>query len=256
MTKFVTTIRDKTENGIVCHVSIDNQKKLNTLNSQIIKELKDCFIALKEEKEIAVVILTGAGDKSFIGGANINEMAGLDVDTARTFITNLHLLCAAIRDTPFPVIARVNGYCLGAGMEIASICDIIVATETAQFSMPEVRVGIPSVIEAAVLPQILGVGLARDLLLTGRTMYCDEAYRVGFVQRLAKEGELDAIVGSVVSDILASGRVAIKLQKELCNAWENVSVAHGVQLGIDAFAKAFETDEPTRMLGEFVNRKR
>jgi len=256
MTKFVTTVREKTEKGVVCRVSIDNQTKLNTLNSKIIKELRDCFTSLKDDKEIAVVILTGAGDKSFIGGANINEMADLNVETARTFITNLHLLCTAIRDTPFPVIARVNGYCLGAGMEIASICDIIVAEEKAQFSMPEVRVGIPSVIEAAVLPQILGIGLTRDLLLTGRTMYSDEAYRVGFIQRLAKDGELDAIVDSVVTDILASGRIAIKLQKELCNAWENVSVAHGIQLGIDAFSKAFETEEPTRMLSDFVNRKR
>lgn len=256
MTNFVTTIRENTKNGVVCRVIIDNQRKLNTLNSEIINELRDCFVQLADDKDVAVVILTGAGDKAFVGGANINEMAGLTKDTARTFITNLHLLCRAIRNTPFPVIARINGYCLGAGMEVAAICDIVVAEEKAQFSMPEVRIGVPSVIEAAILPKILGIGLTRDLLMTGRTMHSEEAHRVGFVQRLAKNGDLDTVMDSVVSDILAGGRIAIKLQKELCNAWENITPAQGIQLGIDAFAKAFETDEPTKMLGEFVNRKR
>ncbi|MBL4906885.1 MAG: enoyl-CoA hydratase/isomerase family protein, partial [Sneathiella sp.] len=191
MANFVTVVREKTENGDICRVTIDNQKKLNTVNTEILNSLKNCFLELREDTNLAVVILTGAGEKAFIGGANIEEMAALNADTARKFITNLHEVCDAIRKLQAPVLARVNGYCLGAGMEIAAICDLVIAEEKAEFAMPEVRVGIPSVIEAAVLPQILGTGLARDLVLTARTMYADEAHRAGFVQRLAKNGELD-----------------------------------------------------------------
>lgn len=256
MADYVTIIREKTENGDICRISIDNQKKLNTLNSDILSALKNCFHELQDDKDMAVVILTGAGDKAFIGGANINEMAALTPHTARTFITNLHDVCQSIRALPVPVIARVNGYCLGAGMEIAAICDIIIAEEKSEFAMPEVRVGIPSVIEAAILPQILGTGLARDLVMTGRTMFSDEAHRVGFVQRLAKNGDLDRITDIAIQEILAGGRNAIRLQKELCNAWENLTIGDGIKAGIDAFSQAYESDEPTRMLEAFIHRKR
>ncbi len=256
MTNFVTVVREKTENGDICRISIDNQKKLNTLSTAILNDLKDKFIDLKKDEDLAVVILTGAGEKAFIGGANINEMAALNPETARSFITNLHEVCTAIRNLHVPVIARVNGYCLGAGMEIAAVCDLVIADEKAEFAMPEVRVGIPSVIEAAVLPQIIGFGLARDLLMTARTMYSEEAHRVGFIQRLAKNGELDALVDTAIQEILAGGRQAIRIQKELCNAWENLSMSDSIKIGIDAFSKSFETGEPTEMLQAFVNRKR
>lgn len=256
MTNFVTLVREKTDNGDVCRITIDNQKKLNTLNTEILGTLKQYFDDLKEDKDVAVIILTGAGEKSFIGGANINEMATLNSDTARTFITNLHLVCRSIRAVPVPVIARVNGYCLGAGMEIAAICDLVIAEEKAEFAMPEVRVGIPSVIEAAILPRILGVGLARDLVMTARTMYSEEAHRAGFIQRLAKNGDLDKAMDIAIKEILAGGRRAIALQKDLCNAWEDLSLSDSIQAGIDAFSHAFETDEPSRMLRTFVDRKR
>lgn len=256
MTKYVSLVREKTENGTVCRVTIDNQKKLNTLNSKILAELKTCFQDLQQDTDLAVVVLTGAGDKAFIGGANINEMAGLNPQTARAFITNLHEVCAAIRALPVPVIARVNGYCLGAGMEVAAICDLIIADGKAEFAMPEVRVGIPSVIEAAILPRILGVGLARDLVMTARTMYAEEAHRVGFIQRMAKTGDLDHATDIAVQEILAGGKRAIKLQKELCNAWENLTVEEGIKRGIDTFSKAFETDEPSKMLNAFIHRER
>ncbi|GLQ05358.1 enoyl-CoA hydratase [Sneathiella chinensis] len=256
MASFVKTTREKTANGDVCTVAIDNQKKLNTLNSDILVELQATFDALKSDKDVAVVVLTGAGEKAFVGGANINEMAELNPDTARAFITSLHNVCAAIRALPVPVIARVNGYCLGAGMEIAAICDIVVAEATAEFAMPEVRVGIPSVIEAAILPRTLGVGLARDLVLTARTLYGDEAYQAGFVQRLAEKGKLDEATNVVVEEILEGGRNAIRLQKELCNMWENTTAEEGIQCGIDSYAKAFEVDEPRTMMTAFINRKR
>ncbi len=256
MADFVTTVRTAHEKGDVCRVTINNPKKLNTLSSEILEELANKLNALDGDEKLRAVILTGAGDRAFVGGANIYEMAELTPDTARAFITRIHNVCSAVRNLPVPVIARINGYCLGGGMEIAAMCDLIIAEKSAEFSMPEVRVGIPSVIEAAVLPRILGSGLARDLVMTGRALNGQEAFDAGFVQRLAEDGKLDDAVKTAVKEILEGGREAIRLQKLLCNAWEEESFSASVQLGIDMFAKSFEGPEPSEMLGAFTKRKR
>ena len=256
MATFVKTEIEDRAAGKVARVTIDNQKKLNTLNSAIIRELNEAFTALDKNKDIAIVILTGAGDKAFIGGADIAEMATLDPASARSFITNMHHLCHKVRYLHAPVVARVNGFSLGAGMELAATCDMIVACESAKFAMPEVRVGIPSVIDAALLPHILGVGLARDLVLTGRMLSATEARDAGFVQRLTKDDKLDAGIETVIEEILAGGRNAMVIQKELCNDWENNSLRDGIQLGIEAFSHSYESGEPKKMMDAFLNRSR
>ncbi|MZR30003.1 enoyl-CoA hydratase [Sneathiella litorea] len=256
MAKFIITdLEDKPE-GKVARVTIDNQRKLNTLNSVIVAELNETLTQLDKDKDIAVLILTGAGNKSFIGGADISEMAGLTPDTARTFITNLHHVCHKVRYFHAPVIARVNGLSLGGGMEIAAACDMIVAGKSVQFAMPEVRVGIPSVIDAALLPRILGVNLARDLVLTGRSLSATEAKEVGFVQRLVEDDKLDDETNKVITEILEGGRNAMAIQKQLCNDWENNPLRDGIQLGIEAFSHAYECDEPRQMMEKFLNRPR
>ncbi|PHQ70706.1 MAG: enoyl-CoA hydratase [Sneathiella sp.] len=256
MAKYVETVIEDTPRGKIARVTVDNQRKLNILNSTIIAELNDAFTDLDANPEIAVVVLTGAGSKSFVGGADVSEMVGLDPASARSFITNLHHLCHKVRYLHAPVIARVNGYALGAGMELAASCDMIIACKSATFAMPEVRIGIPSVIDAALLPRILGVGLARDLVLTARTLSATEAATAGLVQRLTEDDALDAETNTAVDEILASGRHAIQNQKRLCNDWENNSLAAGIQLGIEAFAQSYETDEPKTMMEAFINRDR
>src|SRR5213592_3594368 len=130
---------------------------------------------LEADPALRLVILTGAGERAFVGGADINELAALDQDSARDLITLVHRCCDGFRRLPVPVIARIDGYALGAGLELAAACDLRVASDRAQFGMPEVRVGIPSVVEAALLPQLIGYGRARRLLLTGVTIDAEEA---------------------------------------------------------------------------------
>ncbi len=227
MANYVITDKITSEKGDICTVTINNEAKYNCLSSEALDQLQDTFTTLKNDTSLAAVVLTGAGEKAFIGGANIYEMAELNPATAREFITRIHNLCTAIRDLPVPVIARINGVCFGAGMEIAAVCDIVIAEASASFAMPEVHVGIPSVVEAAVLPQILGVGLARDLVMTGRSLNGTEAKEAGFVQRLAPAGKLDEAVQQALDQILLGGRNAIRLQKLLCNAWEQESMSQG-----------------------------
>jgi len=148
-----------------------------------------------------------------------------------------------------PVIARIDGYALGAGLELAAACDLRVASERAIFGMPEVRVGIPSVVEAALLPGLIGHGRARRLLLTGETIGAAEALAWGLVDAVAPPEDLDAAVERFTVAILAGGPHAIRLQKALIREWEDLPTSAAVERGIDAFAAAYATDEPRRMAG-------
>jgi len=168
MAQIVTTFEERAE-GRVARVVVDNQAKLNVLNSALSAELEAAFRALAADASLRAVVLAGAGERAMIGGADIREMAGLNPVTARAFITQLHNVCGAIRALPVPVVARMRGYCLGGGLEIAAACDMRIASDDAVMGMPEVRVGIPSVIEAALLPQLIGWGRTRRIVMTGET---------------------------------------------------------------------------------------
>src|SRR5947209_2057743 len=180
--------------GAVARVTIENAAKLNTLDSHLMIAFVGEIEALAKRNDLRAVMLTGAGDKAFIGGADIFEMATLDAEKAEAFITLVHRCCNALREMPVPVIARVNGYTLGAGLEIAAACDLRIASSNAVFGMPEVKVGIPSVVEAALLPGLIGWGRTRELLLFGENIDASAALAWGLVEQVVATGELDAAV--------------------------------------------------------------
>ena len=229
---------------------------LNILDTPTILACTAAIERLSHDETLRAVVLTGTGDRAFIGGADIHEMAALDAAGAEAFIGRLHGLCAALRDLPVPVIARVNGYALGAGLEVAAACDLRIASRDAVFGMPEVRVGIPSVIEAALLPGLIGWGRTRELLLLGDTIDAEIALRWGLIERLAAPEELDAAVDQCVRALLAAGARAIRLQKALIRQWEELPLRDAVAAGIKSFAQAYASDEPARMMGAFINRRR
>jgi enoyl-CoA hydratase len=247
--------------GRLARVTIDNRGKLNSLGRALLEQLIAAAQGLAADPELRLVILTGAppprtqragtpsDGRAFIGGADIGEIAALDRDSARGFITLVHRCCQAFRLLPAPVIARIDGYALGAGLELAASCDLRVASEGSRFGMPEVRIGIPSVVEAALLPRLVGWGRARRLLLTGEMIDAAEALAWGLVDSVAPAGELDAAVARLSAPILAAGPQAIRLQKALIREWENLPAEAAIGRGIDGFARAFEGDEPSRMAG-------
>jgi enoyl-CoA hydratase len=240
----------------VAIVTVANAAKLNTLNSAIMSEFVARVDALANDDRVRAVVLRGEGPRAFIGGADITEMAALDASTARTFITRVHECCACLRRLPVPVVARIQGWALGAGLEVAAACDMRIAATGAGFGMPEVRIGIPSVVEAALLPQLIGWGRTRQLLLTGNTIDAETALSWGLVEEIAAEDELDAAIERMLEGILESGPHAIRLQKRLIGEWENLPLRDAVQRGIDCFAAAWESDEPRRMMRDFLARMR
>jgi enoyl-CoA hydratase/carnithine racemase len=247
----------RADGAVVAHVAIDNAAKLNALSSPLMEMFAATLADLSEDPALRAVVLTGGGTKAFVGGADIGEMGALhDAVSARAFITRVHRCCAAVRACPVPVIARIQGYAFGAGLELAAACDLRVAADGAVFGMPEVRLGIPSVVEAALLPLLVGWGRARRLLLLGESIGAAEAERWGLVERVVPAAELDAAVEEWVAAVLASGPNAVRLQKALIARWEDLPLRDAVAAGIDSFATAWDSDEPSRAMAAFMAAKR
>ena len=175
---------DRRPAGTVANVVFDNARKLNSLNPPALLDLTEAFLGLAREDDLRVVVLSGAGGKAFIGGADINHMVTMKhPEDGRRFLTQIHKLCQAIRDVPVPVICRMEGYTLGAGLEVAAACDMRIAADNAFFGMPEVKVGVPSVVEAALLPRLIGWGRTSWLLLTAENIDAATADRWAWSSR-------------------------------------------------------------------------
>jgi enoyl-CoA hydratase len=247
---------DQQEAGSIARVTVGIAGTLNIIGRAMMSEVIAALDTLAARDDLRAVVLTGAGDRAFIGGADIREMAALDAKGAESFITLLHRMCAALRDLPVPVIGRIRGYALGAGMEVAAACDLRVAATDAVFGMPEVKVGIPSVIEAALLPPLIGWGRTRELLLLGENIDAETALRWGFLERLVEPQALDAAVEDWLASLLKAGPRAIRLQKRLVRQWEDLPLSAAVDAGIKCFAESYGTDEPNRMMRAFIDRPR
>jgi enoyl-CoA hydratase len=243
--------REERPEGAVAIVTVDNRRRLNCLSTPLILGLAEAFARLGEDAALRAVVLTGAGDRAFIGGADLNELGALEPDSARLFITRLHEACRAIRDCPVPVIGRIGGFCLGAGLELAASCDFRAAADEARFGMPEVAMGIPSVIEAALLPGLIGWGRTREMLITGALFSAAEALAIGLVQKVAPAADLDAAVEAWLAAICRAQPRAVRGQKALMNRWQRVSLEEGILAGIDALSEAYKTDEPRAAIAAF-----
>jgi enoyl-CoA hydratase len=241
----VKMVQQHGSRGPVAYVTIDNRSRLNVLSTPIIVALRETFEKLSRDEALRAVVLTGAGDRAFIGGADLNEL----------FITRLHMACKAIRGCPVPVIGRINGFCLGGGLEVAAAADMRVVVEGAVLGMPEVVMGLPSVIEAALLPGLIGWGKTREILLTGETFGAEEALAMGFAQKVVPVAGLDAAVEHWLTLLLRATPQAVRAQKALMNRWQRVSVDEGIYAGIDALSDAYKTGEPQAAIAAFFAEK-
>ena len=246
---------DRDPRGVV-RLTICNAGTLNILGSAAINGVREGLEILAGDSQIRVLVIAGQSEKSMIGGADIKEMAKLDQTSAEKFITGLRDLCEAARAFPAPVIARIPGWCLGGGLEFAAACDFRIAAHDAKFGMPEVKVGIPSVIHAALLPRLIGWGRARWLIMTAENIDAATALAWGLVDGVAPEGALDVAVERTVAALLECGTEALRAQKILLRQWEELPLRESVDLSIGVFGRAFVTGEPQRLMQGFIDRKR
>ena len=224
---------DVESEGGVTRIFLNRPDKVNALDSAHLEALLLALQRLEGNQEMRVVVLGGRG-KAFCGGADVQELAALNASSAGAFVRRIHEVCAAIRKLPLPVVARLHGAVIGAGLEIAAACDLRIAAEDTRFAMPEVRLAIPSVVEAALLPRLMGSGRAAWLVLTGEAIDARRAYEWGLVEQIGSDSELALLV----ENLLRNEREALTMQKRLLQLWEEAPLAASIDESIRLFGEA------------------
>lgn len=240
--------------GGVARVTL-GRPPLNLLTPPLIERLGAAFRALAGELDVRVVVL-GATGRAFSAGVEVQAMRDLDPPGARHLIERLHATIRAVREVDAVVLARLHGHVLGGALELVAGCDLRLAAASCRLGMPEIRVGIPSVIEAALLPGLVGWGRAAELLLTGDTIDAGAAERWGLVNRVVPDEALDGEVAAWVERLTALPPRALRQQKALLRRWRQLDLDSAIALSMDTFASAYGTDEPRRAMQAFLDRPR
>jgi enoyl-CoA hydratase/carnithine racemase len=235
--------------GGIADIFLNRPEKSNALSSPVLEKLLAVLKQIERSPGLRVAVLAGYG-KTFCGGADIAEMAALKPSSAKKFINKIHLCCDAIRRLPVPVVACLHGAVIGAGLELAASCDLRIAAEGTRFAMPEVRLGIPSVVEAALLPRLVGAGRAAWLVLTGEPIDAKTALDWGVVEELTPLAALDERVGVLVQRLAAGEREALAAQKKLLHLWQEAPLTEAVAASIGIFARAYASGRPAMLMGK------
>jgi enoyl-CoA hydratase len=240
----------------VAVVTIDRQDALNALDLPTLTELRDRLLELRDDGEVRVVVLTGAGDRAFIAGADIKYMSGLDVEGAQAW-GDLGHNCAQLLETmPKPTIAAVNGFALGGGCEMALACDLRYASTKAKFGQPEVNLAvIPGWGGTQRLARVCGLGVAKDLVLTGRVIDAEEALRLGLVSALDEPGELLDRVMGVARELAAKSPLALAAAKAALNHALQGDHVENLVGEAERFAGLFASEDQKEGMAAFIEKR-
>ncbi len=236
-------------------LSVEGRTNLNLLGRKVFESLSRRIDQCCEDPEVRAIVLRGSGERAFSAGVDLHEMKDLAPLEAESFIRTFHTAARKLLTAPLPVVAAVRGPCLGGALELALACDIRIATEDAIFGLPEVRVGLPSVIEASLLPRMVGLGRARAMLLTGESIDAEEAFRIGLIDRLVSNSELDGAVSGTVNGFLGMSPYVLSTQKEIVAKWLEMGEEEAAEYSIKAFALCFATSHPHEAMTAFLEKR-
>ena len=243
--------------GAISTLTIHRPAKLNALNALVLHEMRAALEDLRARHQTRVLIVTGAGDKAFVAGADIAEMQGMGLEEARAFARAGHVTLDGLEQLPVPVIAAVNGFALGGGCELALACDYIFAAEHAKFGQPEVKLGvIPGFGGTQLLLRRVGVARARELVFTGRTIGAAEALAIGLVNKVVPQAELMASVHATATLISEMGPLAVAEAKKVIREGEGRLLAEANAIEIEGFAALFETADQKEGMTAFAEKRK
>jgi enoyl-CoA hydratase len=252
----LTNVIVEKENAIGI-ISMNRPSALNALNSDTLSDLKTAVKAMGEDPEVSVIIITGTGEKAFVAGADIKEMQDMSPLEARTFMHFGQRVFSDIDNSPKPVIAAVNGYALGGGCELALSCDIILASESAKFGLPEVTLGIhPGFGGTQRLPRLVGAAKAKEMIFTGEMIDATEAKAIGLVNKVVPRDKLMDEAKDLANKILKNGQIAIRLVKSAINAGLNVPLDKGLAYEAETQGLAFATEDKSEGLTAFLEKRK
>lgn len=238
------------DRGHVAWITVNKARRANCLDHETLIAFTEAVTAESKSPDLRAMVVTGAETRAFMAGADLNVIAGQDADGAKLFLTRVHLFCQSVRECPVPVIARINGACFGAALELVAACDLRIASDNAAFGMPEVNVGLPSVVEAALLPQLIGWGKTKHLVYTAETIDAEKAMAWGLLEALVPQADLDREVERVVGMIVHAAPNAVRLQKDLVRAWEGMGTEAAILEGIRVAERTYRlSNEPAEYAG-------
>ncbi len=244
------------EDGIAL-VTINRPKVLNALNADLLKELEAVVDELEQDGEVRVVIITGAGDKAFVAGADIAFMSGLNPLEAKSFSQLGQRVFSKIENMSKPVIAAVNGFALGGGNELAMACDIRIASEKARFGQPEVQLGLIAGFGGTQrLSRIVNPGLAKEILFTADQYDAETAQKIGLVNHVVPAEELINFCKGMARRIAARGPVAVRLSKEAVNQGLDMDLDKAIALEADLFGLVFTTADRKEGISAFLEKRK
>ena len=243
--------------GALATITIDREKALNALSSVVMAELVLAAAEIEADPTVRVVILTGAGPKAFVAGADISEMSQMAPEQAASFVKNGARVGTAIETSKKPWIAAVNGFAFGGGCELALCCDFIYAAETAAFGQPEVKLGvIPGLGGTQRLARRVGVAKAKELCMTGDTIDAKEALRIGLADAVVPSAELMAKVTALAGRIVANGPHAVAEVKRLVHEGQSLGLEAALAAEQAAFAECFATEDQKEGMAAFLAKPR
>ena len=242
--------------GRVAIITINRPDKRNALNIKTREEGAALLDQLREDDSVGVVVFTGAGDKAFVAGADIGEFAGRTAITQREVMTSRSLF-TAIDTFPKPVIAMINGYCLGGGCELALACDIRIASENASFGQPEINLGIiPGGGGTQRLPRLVGEGKAMEMILTGEIIDARTAFTIGLVNHVVPAHQLQAKTLEMANRIAEKSPIALQLAKEAVKLASKSNLDEGLRREVDLFALCFSTEDKNEGVSAFLEKRK
>jgi enoyl-CoA hydratase/carnithine racemase len=242
--------------GSIAYVTIDRPKVLNALNTPTWTDLHTAFEDVKKDASVRGVVLTGAGDKAFIAGADISELANVDAYDAEESSRFGQGVLDLIENLGKPVIAAINGFALGGGCETAMACTIRIAVEHARFGQPEVKLGLlPGGGGTQRLPRLVGKGRALQLILTGETISAQEAYRIGLVNEVVPAADLIARAETILKQILANAPIALKFSLEAVNKGLETAQTEGLALEASYFGICAATEDKKEGTSAFLEKR-
>lgn len=242
--------------GAIAVVTVNRPKVLNALNMSTMAELREAFTTIRDDAEIRVAVLTGAGEKSFVAGADIGELSQQDPVQAKEYTHRGQAVLDLIENLGKPVIGAVNGFALGGGCEIAMACSFRIASENAKFGQPEVKLGIiPGYGGTQRLPRLVGKGLATQLLLAGEMISAQEALRIGLVNEVVPAGELIARCEAIAQKIIANAPLAVQYCMEAVNKGMEMTLREGLYLEAVLFGLACATEDKNEGTRAFLEKR-
>ncbi|MET7036436.1 enoyl-CoA hydratase-related protein [Elizabethkingia miricola] len=245
-----------TLDGYTGILTINRPQALNALNADVLKELKVFTDYIKTNKEIRALIITGAGDKAFVAGADIKAMQGMTSEEAERFSVTAQAVFDAIEALPFAVIAAVNGFALGGGCELALACDIILASEKARFGLPEVTLGLlPCFGGTQRLPRAIGLYKAKEMIFSGEFYTAENCKEFGFVNRVIASEDLLDEACKLAGTIASRGPVAVAKAKQSLNTGTEIHLDKGLKQEAYLFGELFNTEDHHEGIGAFIEKR-